>query len=367
MAAEGRFRTVKHSRRFRRTLPAPSARSSSRRACADRGQACGSLPSVSVKPLATRIGSAGRSARACAASCIPVIPGIMLSVNSRSNCSPPFKTASASAPDRHRVGHVVAEFLQHAGGAGQHQRIVVDQQDAQACCGAVTGRGGFVAAGLDALTVVRGSHSSTACRARLARQLQRAARLHRETVHHRQAEAGALAGPLGGEERIGRARQCRLIHAGAGVGDGQHDIVAAGATCSRKPMKLAVAAPPRGVAGGDAQPAAIRHGVARVGRQVEQRQFQLVRDRRTGSTDRRAAPPRGRSPGRAVASASAAATSAACGSSGTGLSSCWRAKASSRLVSAAPRSPLHRGIHQPRGRALRRRQALLRAVAGCRG
>ena len=45
-------------------------------------------------------------------------------------------------------------------------------------------------------------------------------------MHHRQAEAGALADALGREERLDRARQRRLVHADAGVGDRQADIVA---------------------------------------------------------------------------------------------------------------------------------------------
>ncbi len=51
-----------------------------------------------------------------------------------------------------------------------------------------------------------------------------AAALLDDAVDHRQAEAGALARPLGGEEGLEDPRQHRRRHAGAGVGDRQHHV-----------------------------------------------------------------------------------------------------------------------------------------------
>ena len=52
-----------------------------------------------------------------------------------------------------------------------------------------------------------------------------AARLLDEAVDHAQPEAGALAGRLGGEERLERALDHLRAHAGAGVADRDHDVL----------------------------------------------------------------------------------------------------------------------------------------------
>ena len=53
-----------------------------------------------------------------------------------------------------------------------------------------------------------------------------AARLLDEAVDLAKAEAGALPDVLGGEERLEGARQDLAAHAGAGVGDADHDVLA---------------------------------------------------------------------------------------------------------------------------------------------
>src|SRR5947208_3070938 len=54
-----------------------------------------------------------------------------------------------------------------------------------------------------------------------ARDVDRAARVGDDAVDQRQAEAGALADFLGGEERLEDARDGRLVHAAAAIGDRQ--------------------------------------------------------------------------------------------------------------------------------------------------
>ena len=71
--------------------------------------------------------------------------------------------------------------------------------------------------------------------ARLAVQDAVVRRLLGHAMDHRQAEAGALADALGGEERLGGARQRLGVHALAGVVQRQPDIVPGRATCRRPP------------------------------------------------------------------------------------------------------------------------------------
>ncbi len=81
--------------------------------------------------------------------------------------------------------------------------------------------------------------------------------LAHEAVDHRQAEAGALAPWLGGEEWIERAGGHIRPHAGAGVGDGDRDILSGHqlAGLGREPLVGRLDAQP---------PASGGHGVARI-------------------------------------------------------------------------------------------------------
>ena len=93
----------------------------------------------------------------------------------------------------------------------------------------------------------------------------------RKAVHHAQAEAGALADVLGGEERFEGAGGDIRGHAGAGIGHGNHDVLAG----SDVAMLLRIGLVECRIADLDRQPAAVGHGVARVEHQVEQRRGQL--------------------------------------------------------------------------------------------
>ena len=175
-----------------------------------------------------------------------------------------------------------------------HHRIVIDEQDAAGArlVQSSLGRGRHAEHGRLSAPSATGSHSSTVVPTpRLAVIAHRAARLRGQAVHHREAEPGALAGALGGEERLGRALQRRLVHAGAGVADGDADIIARLPARAHLPGRDALAMR------GDRQLPAMRHRIARIEREVEQRQFELVRidpDRRQigrevgGDLDRRA-------------------------------------------------------------------------------
>ena len=61
---------------------------------------------------------------------------------------------------------------------------------------------------------------------RFGAYLHRAAGLLRKSVDHAEAEAGALADLLGGEERLEGAAGDFGGHAAAGIGHGDHDVVA---------------------------------------------------------------------------------------------------------------------------------------------
>ena len=123
-----------------------------------------------------------------------------------------------------------------------------------------------------------------------------AVRLLDEAVDHRQPEARALADRLGGEERIEGAGDHVGRHAGAGVGDGEHDILARPrpARAPQRPRRASalavsiVSRPPSGMAS------------RRVDGEVQQRVLELVRDRRASATG--PAPTRlaGRSPSPSV-------------------------------------------------------------------
>src|ERR1044072_5829764 len=60
----------------------------------------------------------------------------------------------------------------------------------------------------------------------LAVDMEGAAGLAGEAVDHGEAEAGALADLLGGEEGLGHLLQYLGRDAAAGIGDGEHDIIA---------------------------------------------------------------------------------------------------------------------------------------------
>ena len=107
----------------------------------------------------------------------------------------------------------------------------------------------------------------------LAGHLDVAVALGDDAVHRREAEAGALARLLGGEERLEGARPRRLVHAAAGVGDLEHEVVAGGGGDE----DAAVVLVQLDVGGPDGERAALGHGVAGVDGEVEQHLPELAR------------------------------------------------------------------------------------------
>ena len=99
-----------------------------------------------------------------------------------------------------------------------------------------------------------------------------AVRLADEAIHHAEAEAGALAVAFGGEERIEGLGGDLRRHAGAGIVDGDQDI---------RPrrdvgMQRGIAPVERRVRDLDRHRAAVRHGVARIDREVENGVLELA-------------------------------------------------------------------------------------------
>ena len=98
-----------------------------------------------------------------------------------------------------------------------------------------------------------------------------AARLLEEAEDLAEAEAGALADLLGGEEGIDGLDLDLLAHAAAGVGDGDEDELALG----RVLMFLGIGAVEVAVDRLDGEASAVGHGVARVDREVGDGVFEL--------------------------------------------------------------------------------------------
>ena len=100
-----------------------------------------------------------------------------------------------------------------------------------------------------------------------------AARLLDETIDLAQAEAGALAGLFGGEERLEGARGDLLPHADALVGHRDQHVL----TWAHLGVVRAIGFVEQDVAGLDGQAAALRHRIARIDGEIENRGFQLHR------------------------------------------------------------------------------------------
>ena len=98
-------------------------------------------------------------------------------------------------------------------------------------------------------------------------------RLAHEAVDLAQAETGALADAFGREERLECALQGGGVHAAAGVGDRDHDVLT---DLDRLGHVGHIGLVEMTVGGLDRHLAAARHGVAGVDRQIDQRIFQLV-------------------------------------------------------------------------------------------
>ena len=101
--------------------------------------------------------------------------------------------------------------------------------------------------------------------AQFALHVNEASVLLHQAVDHRHAEARSVPSLLGGEERLENLRQHLLIHSGAGVGRREANVLTGIAPAVLCPVRRIQPRVPRL----QAQYATVRHGVSRVGRQID--------------------------------------------------------------------------------------------------
>src|SRR6185312_17561225 len=97
---------------------------------------------------------------------------------------------------------------------------------------------------------------------------RRSARLARHSIDHAETEAGSFSDLLGGEEGLERSLGNVGRHSGPSVVDRKLDIIAV--------LEIRVAGDAK-LARGKAKNASVGHGVARVYRQIEDRDLELGR------------------------------------------------------------------------------------------
>ena len=120
----------------------------------------------------------------------------------------------------------MAQIFQHGGGVEQHQPVVIHRQDLEPARGSGPVRGiGLRVLGRSSSLIARQPDLRPGAFAGPALEHQSAAHLLGHAMHHGKAKPRAFAHALGGEERLGGPRQGFRIHAFAGVGDRQADIV----------------------------------------------------------------------------------------------------------------------------------------------
>jgi hypothetical protein len=114
-------------------------------------------------------------------------------------------------------------------------------------------------------------HAEGGADVELAVDVQEAAVLANNTLDSRQAQAGALTRVLGGEEGLEDAIERGGVHAGSGVGDGEHGVASGfGMVLDRELLVIE-----RDFTGFNDEAAAFGHGVARVDAQVHDDLFDL--------------------------------------------------------------------------------------------
>jgi hypothetical protein len=172
-----------------------------------------------------------------------------------------------------RLQHPVAELPQHLRRIGAHLRAVLHDEHGFRM-GACRHRGfaALLPALRDVAEYARQEEPHARPLAGPGADLHMPARLLDEAVDLAQAEAGALADLLGGEERLEHALHRLLVHADAGVGHGDGHVVA------RLGIGVAggVGAVEPDVRGLDEQLPASRHRIARVHGEVEDGALELV-------------------------------------------------------------------------------------------
>src|SRR4029079_10341092 len=102
--------------------------------------------------------------------------------------------------------------------------VVLDQQDGLAAAAGRAGDDGNLG-GLEVPLGARQVDLEGGAATDLAVDPDRAAALLDDREHHREAEASALVGALGREERLEDPAARRLVHAHAGVAEREHHVV----------------------------------------------------------------------------------------------------------------------------------------------
>ena len=157
----------------------------------------------------------------------------------------------------------IAKIDEHVDHGGTHALVILHHQNA-------------LAAAFDRLGMARVQRILRPARAgqiqfdrrafaQLAVNLDVAARLFDEAIGLGKAQTGALAFWLGGEERLEHPAHHFWCHAGAGIADRQHDILAR----IDLAMLDGIGVVEMGVGDFQGQLAAVRHGVTGVDRQIE--------------------------------------------------------------------------------------------------
>ncbi|GJD69837.1 hypothetical protein MMMDOFMJ_2775 [Methylobacterium gnaphalii] len=165
----------------------------------------------------------------------------------------------------------VAEILQDLRDEHPHRRLVVHDEHGLALLGARGVREGRNRLALIRRAVVPGqveAHRGAVAKLRIDPDLP--AGLAHEAVDHRQPEPRALADRLRREERLEGLGDHVRRHAGAGIGDAEREVLAG----LQVPVPRRTLVHPL-VGGLDGDAAAIRHRVARVDAEVQQRVLEL--------------------------------------------------------------------------------------------
>ena len=92
-----------------------------------------------------------------------------------------------------------------------------------------------------------------------------------DPVDRREPETRSFSFLFGGEKWIENSFSCFFAHAGAGIADGQHNIL----TRQHADVLAGIFAVEFGAGGFDRQTAALRHGVTRIHDQIDQHLFDL--------------------------------------------------------------------------------------------
>src|ERR1700733_12768352 len=172
-----------------------------------------------------------------------------------------------------RLQHPVSQLAQNAAGVRPDVDVIFNSENRLAI--ATLGNSRYRCGGLGRFIRIQARQINFDRRAlsNLAVNSYVTAGLLHEAIDLGQTQAGAVTDILRGEKGLESLGYGFPGHANAVVGDGQHDVLA------RDPLRLTdrIALIERYVRRLDRQLAAVRHGISRVHRQIDDRYFQLVR------------------------------------------------------------------------------------------